>query len=305
MFHLFQEVTTFYYLEGEAIMKPRVNSIIALIIFFYACSFIIVGAAHSTWYIETSPTTVTLYDIWGESESDIFAVGEQETILHNDGTGWLEVSSLGNGDTLRDVSGNSGSNVYAVGDNGLVKHFDGNDWKDPDGFVNPSVNLNGVWVSAGGEVFIVGGFSPDIGQTTIIHFDGTSTWSDMPSGIQDTLEAVWGSSETDVFAVGANGTILHYDGIEWLPMISNTTNYLTCIWGSSDRDVFAGGSSTSIYHYDGNAGGNWINPINDGSVEYPDDLWGNSGSDVYAVGGSDFNKIDHFDGNTWSTWFLP
>ena len=34
----------------------------------------------------------------------------------------------------------------------------------------------------------------------------------MNSGTGNTLEAVWGRSPSDVFAVGANGTALHYDG---------------------------------------------------------------------------------------------
>ena len=283
-------------------MKANVNFIIALILFIIAGSVIIVGPVHSAWYIETSPTTVTLYDIWGASESDIFAVGEQETILHNDGAGWSVVNSLGNGDTLRDVSGNSDSNVYAVGDNGLAKYFDGNSWGDPVGFINTGANLNGVWVSSGGEVFIVGAMPPPGGTAVILHYTGAA-WELQESDTGNTLEAVWGNSESDVFAVGASGTILHYDGFEWLPMTSNTTNYLTCVWGSSGSDVFAAGSSTAVYRYDGNAGNDWTEKF--GLVEYPDDLWGSSGSDVYAVGGSDFRKIDHFDGNTWGTLFYP
>jgi len=276
-------------------MKPRAHSIIALIIFIYVCSFIIVGTAHSTWNIETSPITWTLNDIWGASESDIYAVGDQETILHNDGTGWSIVSSLGNGAPFRDVSGNSGSNIYAVGDDGVVKYFDGNDWTDPTNFINTSADLNGVWVSTGGEVFIVGGTPPTGGTAVIFHYTG-SDWEPMESSTGNILEAVWGSSATDVFAVGASGTILHYDGFEWLSMNSNTNDDLTCVWGSSGSDVFAGGSSTSIYHYDGN---NWIDPVNDGSVQYPNDLWGSSDSNVYAVGGNDAGEIDHFDGSTW------
>ena len=45
-----------------------------------------------------------------------------------------------------------------------------------------------------------------------------SAWSRMSSGTKNTLESVWGSSGRDVFAVGANGTILHYDGSAWSPM---------------------------------------------------------------------------------------
>jgi hypothetical protein len=34
----------------------------------------------------------------------------------------------------------------------------------------------------------------------------------MSSGTNDTLHGVWGSSGSDVFAVGNYGTILHYSG---------------------------------------------------------------------------------------------
>ena len=46
-----------------------------------------------------------------------------------------------------------------------------------------------------------------------------SAWSEMDSGTTDTLWGVWGSSGSDVFAVGDNGTILHYNGSTWSPMI--------------------------------------------------------------------------------------
>ncbi len=280
-------------------MKVKLNLVLTLILSICTANLVIVGSAHGDWNVESSPTTVTLYDIWGVSQSDIYAVGVQETILHNDGTGWSFVSDNGNGDPFRDVSGNSGSNIYAVGDNGLAKYFDGNSWANPVGFINTSANLNGVWVSAGGEVFIVGGTPPLGGNAVIFHYTGTS-WELMFSGTTNTLEAVWGSSESDVFAVGANGTILHYDGFEWLPMTSNTSNYLRCVWGSAGDDVFASGSSTNVHHYNGSA---WT--PTPGAVEYPYDLWGSSGSDVYAVGGSDFTKIDHFDGSNWQTQLNP
>ena len=46
-------------------------------------------------------------------------------------------------------------------------------------------------------------------------------WSPIESGTQRMLNAVWGSSESDVFAAGTLGTILHYDGnpaITWSAM---------------------------------------------------------------------------------------
>ena len=35
---------------------------------------------------------------------------------------------------------------------------------------------------------------------------------------QKALSGIWGSSTEDVFAVGLDGTILHYDGKAWSPM---------------------------------------------------------------------------------------
>ncbi len=61
----------------------------------------------------------------------------------------------------------------------------------------------------------------------------TAGWTSMSSGVTDTLYGVWGSSGTDVFTVGSNGTILRYNGTGWSFMGSGTTNYL----GSSCRSV--------------------------------------------------------------------
>ena len=41
-------------------------------------------------------------------------------------------------------------------------------------------------------------------------------WTPMTGALTNfTLHSVWGSSPSDVFAVGDNGTILHYDGTSW------------------------------------------------------------------------------------------
>jgi len=252
----------------------------------------------STWNAEkVSLTQVDLYGIWGASENEVFAVGAQETILNYDGAAWTVMETLVDGVVLRAVAGNSGSNVYAVGDSGKIRQYDGN-WTDVTDVVT-TANLNGVWVAANGEVFIVGDPNPTSGNATIIHFDGVSTWTPMTSGTTNTLNAVWGISESNVFAVGANGTILQYNGTDWLPMNTDTiTTTLTCVWGSSATDVITSGQANEIYRYDGNFDGTWTEEV--GVVEYPFGLWGSSANDVYAVGGSDANVIERYDGISWS-----
>ena len=65
---------------------------------------------------------------------------------------------------------------------------------------------------------------------------------------------MWGSSASDVFAVGQNGTILHYDGSSWSSMSSGTSNELLGVWGSSASDAFAVGSWSTILDYSGDGG---------------------------------------------------
>jgi hypothetical protein len=80
-----------------------------------------------------------------------------------------------------------------------------------------------------------------------------ATWSPMSSGTTRNLSGVWGSSGSNVFAVGDGGTILHYDGRTWSAMSSGTTESLFGVWGTSATDVFAVGATGTILHYDGGA----------------------------------------------------
>ena len=74
----------------------------------------------------------------------------------------------------------------------------------------------------------MGGYTNDLMAAR--NFAGT--WiSPYPQG--NTLRDVWGSSGTDVFAVGDVGTIIHYDGDLWTVMKSETEETLRGVGGSS------------------------------------------------------------------------
>jgi hypothetical protein len=127
---------------------------------------------------------------------------------------------------------------------------------------------------------------------TILHYDG-STWSAMVSGTANDLYSIWGSSHSDIFAVGWNGTILHYDGSAWSTMSSGTTSNLADVWGSSPSDVFAVGWDGAILHYDGST---WSAMSSTSNCLCG--VWGSSPSDVFAVGIS--GTILHYNGSSWS-----
>jgi hypothetical protein len=71
----------------------------------------------------------------------------------------------------------------------------------------------------------------------------------MTTGTSAGLLGVWGSSATDVYAVGETGTMLHYDGVNWSAVESGTEVDLYGIWGSSSTNVYAVGGQGTILHY--------------------------------------------------------
>jgi hypothetical protein len=70
------------------------------------------------WSRMDAPSTPNgLSEVWGSSSSDVYAVGP-ETILHYDGSSWIQVSEEGGAE----VFALSPADVYVVGGNGSVLH---------------------------------------------------------------------------------------------------------------------------------------------------------------------------------------
>jgi hypothetical protein len=64
---------------------------------------------------------------------------------------------------------------------------------------------------------------------------GTTTRFSTPTTA--TLRAIWGTSGTDVYAVGDGGAIVHYDGSSWSAMASGTTWNLSDVFGTPAPEV--------------------------------------------------------------------
>ena len=127
----------------------------------------------------------------------------------------------------------------------------------------------------------------------IIHYNGLA-WSPMASGATNQLWGIWGSSGSDVFAVGEDGAILHYNGLFWTPMASGTSNHLYGVWGTSGTNVFAVGRIGTLLHYDGKG---W-SPVSTGEIIGFTGIWGSSSTDIFIV--RDDSLIQHYNGTAWS-----
>lgn len=258
--------------SGQAVIAAEVEGVPG-----YALLTVTADAAPvREWRLERAPTP-PLTGVWGTSDSDVFFVGRLGAILHYDGSTLEDMASPTSG-ALYAVAGTSSSDVWAVGHGGDVLHYDGSTWSR----ITSGLLLD-VWAISPTDAWAVGAYGA-------VHYDGES-WSSVETGTDATLRSVWGSSSTDVFAVGDDGTIVHNDGSGWSAMASGTTVGLQSVWGSGPDDVYAVGPR-AVLHFDGAA---WSRVEVGDSGFYA--VGGSGPDDVWVAGGS---LAYHYDGTTWS-----
>ncbi len=103
-----------------------------------------------------------------------------------------------------------------------------------------------------------------------------------------------GSANSNVWAVGDAGVIVHYNNVEWTEVSSPTSMNLQAVCGASANAIWAVGEAGTVLFYNGSM---WT------EVEVPGQstlrgVWGTSASDVWVVGSQ---VILHWNGSTWTT----
>ncbi len=144
--------------------------------------------------------------------------------------------------------------------------------------------LSAVWGSAPNDVFVVGG-TPGVGE--VYHFDG-SQWRMMPIPDVPLLVWVFGFGPGDVYAVGAGGGGIRFDGTSWTSWSTGTTQDLWGIWGATPDDLWLVGGNVGegdpvILHFNGSAFAPVPVPPNDRRATSLFKVWGIDGK-VFAVG---------------------
>ncbi len=103
--------------------------------------------------------------------------------------------------------------------------------------------------------------------------------------VRYSLTAVWGTTPTDVWAIGSRGTIIRWTGASWGSVPSKRTETLRAIWGSSPSDVWIVAAMNVILHGTGSPDGSpaisLVGPI------YPDDPTNWQGKLLTSVWGAE------------------
>jgi hypothetical protein len=169
------------------------------------------------WITEASPLPDRdyLHSVWGSGADSVWAGGSVDGhVLHRTGGVW-SLQSIGHYGNVEGLWGDD-SNLWAVGrfsDSPTafwgIEHLRNGTWTNEGGGA-----LHGVWGS-GNHVWTVGGYTPLGGpggppvgtfQNLLHRRDGVWVDEAVPSGSR-----LWGvaGNDTDAWAVGNNGTVLH------------------------------------------------------------------------------------------------
>jgi hypothetical protein len=190
--------------------------------------------------------------------------------------GWKRETS-GTTNVLYGVWGSGDTDIYAVGEAGLVLHSTGDGTWAIQSTPATIQNLSGIWGSSNTDLYAV---SSDL----LWRSPGTGTWTNGPRPGSLSLNYVWGTSASDVYIVGASGTLFHSTnaGASWDAPSAGTTNDLLCGWSSSPTNAYAVGTMGTVTHFTGST---WAVETQITGADLFG-VWGTSASDVYAVASS-------------------
>ena len=209
--------------------------LIFLILLFFCCENLfksddeVKDPRKYTWTVDTlaypASSQTMMRRIWASSPKDVYTVGHcsdlRGSMWHYDGKKWETVTlcaSIGgnitNMDCLTEIHGFSSDDIWAVGGQSYLLGFDS--------------TQHGIYDKS----------------SLIIHYDG-SEWNKVNTKGGNILEDVWGSSPDDIWFVGLNGTLFHWDGVsvekDSLPMYippDARPYYNLSITGASHEEVY-------------------------------------------------------------------
>ena len=205
----------------------------------------------------------------------------------DDDGGWSPVPGAPSLTSALAVWAFSPSDVWVLDGSSTVQRFDGATWST---LATPSTGgLACIYALSTTDVWLCAG-------TEVLHYDGsTFIASDVttPTGL-DGLTSIWASSPSDVWAVGDDAIVAHFDGTTWTRTIVGSP-FKSSIWGSGPRDLYAL-STFDLSHYDGIA---WSEvDLGAGGGGGDGQIWGTSATDVWVMPGSE--HLSHYDGTAWT-----
>lgn len=237
-----------------------------------------------------APTADHLRSLTIVTASDIWAVGNNGTIINYDGSSWSSVSSPVS-DNLFGVDAVSASDIWAVGRSGKILNYNGTSWSEHTDTGAEAWNA----VSMASSTF---GFAGGNSANNLAEFDG-STWTEYAAPSNDNVNDIYTLSDGTAWAVADSGKIHYYNGSSWSEHTDIGAEDIEGIHMISASDGFAVGSAGKVWRYNGST---WSEETDTGG-----DLWEGvsmvDSSSGWFVGEN--GQIYEWDGSSWSSVSSP
>jgi len=230
-----------------------------------------------------------IYDMWGSSSRDVWAVGTRGALFHFDGERWESLPCEGKPIHHFGIWGADARAAWIAASWGKVLRWDGEAWRREQ--LPTSTTLMGVHGTSRSDVWIVGR------KGLTVRWNGAE-WKPVETGVKRDLYRVWAARRDLAWAVGDAGTLLRWNGRRWQRHDLGTVSPLTTVWGSSARDVWVGALSGQVFRWNGKR---WspvrVHSIADMKERAPcvRKILGFGPDDVWVMG----CQIHHYDGRTW------
>lgn len=251
-----------------------------------------------TWTEQTSGVSTVnggLYTVWGSGSGDIYVGGFSDTLLHSTGDGSWSPQTIGNLGPFN-IWGSGPTDVYFAyaASGGNVYHSTGDGTWTPLMIGSASSTISAVWGTDSSNVYFTGGTGTGYRTPYVVHGPSTPAEETMPTfsdGFLHNIFDVWGSSATDLYAVGNGYAIYHSTGDgTWTQQTGPSGgNTFEDVWGSGPNDIYLASQTGGVYHSAGDGTWSKITAIANGVS--PVGVWGASAGDVYVVGR---NQILHY-----------
>ncbi|MEO8233710.1 MAG: hypothetical protein ABI638_15630 [Ignavibacteriota bacterium] len=184
---------------------------------------------------------------------------DSSLIIHFDGsTAWRKVNVY-NGRLIGDIYGSSQSDIWAAGRGNLLNHFNGNYWKKdtlilfvPNGY---DFSINSISSYNSNNFLTASAYNSNNGDQNY-YFIGhvNNTWIVIDSFNVDGLNFKFGfklnqSDNLDLYSYGGGG-IFKYNGAAWINVFQLAAP-ISGMWAQSANNIFAVGNGGRAYHYNG------------------------------------------------------
>ncbi len=230
-----------------------------------------------------------IHELWGTSGSSLWAGGEaphDDSIAEADffdGGSW-KFNFTGCFGTITGIWGSAPDDVWFNCDDGNLQHFTAGSVMDSTNIDPGIITSAGMWGSSASSIW-AGARGGEL-----LHYDG-GTWS-IASTVPAEIAQIWGTSDSDFWAI-AGGDILHFSSAtQWVTQTLPPVTNILALHGSSPNNIWAVGAENTLIHYDGGSWSASPAGANQQPVASFVAIWAAGPDDAWVVGTHDITHWD-------------